>query len=164
MDLRASFKASKVILDCISLWLVQKPRHPLNQSHAKEKRFAYQRFSALKAPCLFSLLVEVILDCFGFTSPRPLIGPETSRHPLNQKRICSPALSCALSTALVFLFESSLANDDVTFALIGRSDYFCFGLRRSFENNSNVVTPNFIKEVRKVNISGNLTICVMQKA
>ena len=99
---------------------------------------------------------------FYFTSPF-----DWSRNlaPSSQpKTICSSALSCALSTALVFLFESSLANDDVTFALIGHSDYFCLGLRRSVENNSNVVTSNFIKEVRKVNISGNLTICAMQKA
>ena len=99
---------------------------------------------------------------FYFTSPF-----DWSRNlaPSSQpKTICSSALSCALSTALVFLFESSLVNDDVTFALTGRSDYFCFGLRRSVENNSNVVTSNFIKEVRKVNISGNLTICAMQKA
>ena len=121
---------------------------------------AFPRFKHLA--CFLACRSNPRLLWFYFTSPF-----DWSRNlaPSSQpKTICSSALSYALSTALVFLFESSLANDDVTLALIGRSDYFCFGLRRSVENNSNVVTSNFIKEVRKVNISGNLTICAMQKA
>ena len=145
--------------------------HPLNQSNAKQNDLLISAFPRFKHLACLPCLSKVILDCFGFTSPGPLIGPENlapSFQPIRCKR--KPKNDLLISAFLrfkhraCFPFESSLANDDVTFALIGRSDYFCFGLKRSVGNNLNVVTSNFIKEVRKVNMSGNLMICVMQKA
>ena len=53
------------------------------------------------------------VECFGSALLRSVIGPENSRHPLNQSdaklktiAACSPAFSRALASLIVFTLSS----------------------------------------------------------
>ena len=81
---------------------------------------------------------KVIRDCIGFALLRSVIGLENSRHPLNQsdakvKPIATWSLSfSALEVGYLPTYLPSLSSHwlplKFSFVLIGRYDYFGFGL------------------------------------
>ena len=77
---------------------------------------------------------KVMLYCFGFALLRCVIGPENSRHNLNQSNVKlkpNTTWSLAFSRALRKLAVSTLSSHwliiVVTFFLIGSCDYLDFG-------------------------------------
>ena len=80
------------------------------------------------------IVSKVLRDCTDFASPRSVIGPENSRHSLNQSdaklkpnTTCSPAFPRAIGYLVDFLsFHWPLQV--FSFHRIGRRDYFGFVL------------------------------------
>lgn len=93
----------------------------------KYLKFTYNR-------AFFNRVLEVIRLCFGFTSLHFVIGLENTRHSLNKpdinlKTIATRSFMYSRASSglqVVSYFESSLADDDVIFFLIGRCDNFGF--------------------------------------
>ena len=82
---------------------------------------------------VFGWVSKVIPDCIGFALLRSVIGPENSRHSLNQSdakqrtiTTWSPVFSRALGISLGFSASSPFFFCGIFFRLLGQSDNFGF--------------------------------------